>query len=640
MVIGLQRAHGKMEACKPSQEQHSIVDSNTTVDWNIVETYHDVLMDNSGLPAGNGGNRSVLGLFVESNELTVDGNNASGTGYGITVTHYLTMDGDIDLEGESQLIQTTGSDLDVTSSGLLERDQQGTADTYTYNYWSSPVGISNTTTNNNSYTLPDVMRDGTQNITWLTSGYDGANTTPISIADYWIWKFANQLDDEYSAWQHVRSTGTMYAGEGFTMKGPGSGAILDDQNYVFIGKTNNGDIDLTISGGNDYLVGNPYPSAIDAQQFILDNGSIIAGTGATTGTLYFWEHWGGGNHNLQDYLGGYATYNLSGGTPSASMGTNDPDVGTGGTPTKTPGRYIPVSQGFFVVAEGSGGTINFNNGQRVFSRESDGNSIFVEANPAGATTLPGGGNNTSANNSNADNGPTANYNEDPGDTRMKMRIGFNSVNTIRRQLLLTVDANATMGIDWAYDGKLNEDQMDDFYWLIDNEKYIIQGVDNVDTETIFPLGVVTENDGTNTITLDVLRYVPEDLHIFVHDMDLDIYHNLKLSDYEIYLPAGTYDERFELVFSHNESLDLTDNELSALDVHYSNAIESIVVVNPTFKHIKSIEMFNVLGQSIYTVDHVSETDYAEYKVSNLSSGTYIIKLNTEFGTISKKVLVE
>ena len=57
------------------------------------------------------------------------------------------------------------------------------------------------------------------NITFITNSYDGTSGTPIGIADYWIWKFANQPDDDYSAWQHVRSNGTLSAGEGFTMKG-------------------------------------------------------------------------------------------------------------------------------------------------------------------------------------------------------------------------------------------------------------------------------------------------------------------------------------------------------------------------------------------------------------------------------------
>src|SRR5690606_42162954 len=69
-----------------------------------------------------------------------------------------------------------------------------------------------------------------------------------------------------------------------------------------------------------------------------------------------------------EYQGGYATYNLSGGAPSASLGTSDPDVSTDGTPTKIPGRYIPVAQGFFVIAEASG-NIEFNNNQRIFQKD-------------------------------------------------------------------------------------------------------------------------------------------------------------------------------------------------------------------------------------------------------------------------------
>lgn len=611
---------------QPIPNSLSIVDNTIAVDWNIVRTSHDInIATNTSL----GREREILGLFVDSGEIQVNGDTASNTGNGLTISHYLKLDGTIDLEGESQLIQSDGSDLDVTSAGSLERDQQGTADVYTYNYWSSPVGVSNTTTNNNSYTLPDVMRDGTNNINFIISGYDGANTNPIGIADYWIWKFANQLDDDYSAWQHVRSTGTVYAGEGFTMKGPGSGAIADDQNYVFTGKPNNGDINLTINGGNDYLVGNPYPSAIDARQFILDNGSVIGGTGATTGTLYFWEHWGGGSHNLNDYQGGYAMYNLSGGTPSASLGTNDPDVGTGGIPTKVPGRYIAVSQGFFVVAEGAGGTINFNNGQRIFQKEGA-SSIFLAPDLTDGETLD---RSASHNNNRSSENAT-------GDTRSKFRFGFNSVNTIRRQLLLTRDGYATEGIDWGYDALYHETQMDDIYWLVEDEKFVIQGTNTIDNETILPLGVHVQSAGMNSITIDELAYVPENVEIYVHDIELNLYHDLRNSDYAFYLDAGTHLDRLEIVFSPGETLGVDDNELSAIDVHYANASESIVLVNPTFKDVKSIEMFNILGQSIYKIDNVPTADYSEFKANTLSTGAYIIKVNTIHGTKSKKVLVE
>ncbi|WP_298760976.1 LamG-like jellyroll fold domain-containing protein [uncultured Psychroserpens sp.] len=606
---------------QPLPNELSIVDGTTPIDWNIVRIGHNVTIDTEVVL---GRDRQVLGLFVDAGELTVDGDNAdAAAGNGLTVSHYLKLDGKIDLEGQSQLVQTEDSDLDPTSSGSLEKDQQGTADVHTYNYWSSPVGEINSTTNNNSYTVTDVMFDGVNPINFINTGYDGSDGATISIADYWIWKFANQLDDDYSAWQHVRRNGTLLTGEGFTMKGPGSGTIVDQQNYVFLGKPNNGDVNLTLNAGNDYLVGNPYPSAIDANQFITDNGPNITGAGADpliSGTLYFWEHWGGGTHNLLDYQGGYATYNFSGGTGAPSLGTNDPDVGTGGTPTKLPARYIPVSQGFFVVGE-STGTINFNNGQRIYRKEGTGTSVFVRnANP---NTIAGADTQTEA-----------------VDNRMKFRIGYNSINTIHRQLLLTIDESTTTGYDWGYDAKTYDNQMDDLFWMIADEKYTIQGSNLAESDTVYPLGIKTNDDGLNTITIDNLENVPSTIDIFIHDIENDTYHNLREGDFQFFLPAGEYLNRFELTFSEGDSLSVDDNELKTVDVFYNNETESIVLLNPNAIDVKSIELYNIIGQNITTIENISELDYSEYKVKSLSTGTYIIKIDTLSGLLSKKVLVK
>jgi len=579
----------------------------TTYDWSIVKVEHDNVTFNS--------DQKHLALFIDeldagSNPIEFSVLNDSE----LNVSWYLKLDGSIDLEGESQLIQGYDSDLLVGASGKLFRDQQGTADTYTYNYWSSPVGISDEGTNEYRYTLPQVIKDGTQNINFITSSYNGTNTSPIGLADYWIWKFANGANDDYSAWQHARSSGNINAGEGFTMKGPGTGSILTEQNYVFSGKPNNGNIDISIGAGKDYLVGNPYASALDAYKFINDNSSSI------NGTLYFWEHWGGGSHILAEYQGGYHMLNLSGVTTAATLGSNDPDVGTGGTPVKTPGNYIPVSQGFFVVADSDGGTINFNNGQRIFHKESSGNSTFLGPN-----------NGTSRTNSS----------DSEIDLRAKLRLGFNSVNTIRRQLLVTADPNATANIDWGYDGKNNDAQIDDMFWLIENQQFVIQGIDDINTETVLPLGIYTANSGVNSIVLDELENAPSELNVYLHDKTLNIYHNLRDRAYGVTLPAGEYLDRFEITFSNQNTLGINDNiEATKLDVYYTNAKKSITLINPLYQEVKSIDILNTLGQVIHRFNNIPKLNHTEIKLITLSSGAYIIKLNTQEGTVSKKVLVE
>ncbi len=619
-----------------------------TIDYNIVQIDHNVTLDNSDtslIPASRNGNRTVLGLIINSGELQIDGDTGTNTGYALTVSHYLKLDGTIDLEGESQLIQTEDSDLDPTSSGTLERDQQGTKDLYTYNYWSSPVGLSNATTNNNAYTLADnILKNGStpaspNNITFLTSGYDGSvSGTDISVADYWIWKFSNQTADDYSSWQHVRSTGQLQVGEGFTMKGVESSgsSFTSTQNYVFDGKPNNGDITLTISAGNEYLVGNPYPSALDAQEFIKDNLSNLETDGRNTngniinGALYFWDHFASGTHRLAEYQGGYATYTLMGGAVAVNNDTRIDENGASGT--KTPGQYIPVGQGFFVstlidanapvLSEAIvGGSLVFKNSQRAFITEGTASSLFLK------------GGNTKKKNSTAQ--------KTYADGRQKIRLMFDSPDGYHRQLLVGVDANASNEFDLGYDAPLIEDNKEDMFWTFSGGKHIIQAVNNFDLEQKLPLGIKTNKEGLSSIKIDELENISNDLDIYLNDKELGIYHNLRDDKYDVYLTVGAHLDRFEIVFSANNSaLDIKDIEDTKLQVYFSNEKERIIIHNPTLRNIESAEMINMLGQSLLQFKVKTNSNYIEYNANQIKSGSYILKIKTEERGLSKKVLVK
>ncbi len=617
--------------------------NGSPIDWNIVETNHNITIDTY---TNLGRERSVKALIINSGEIQVNGNTASNTGNGLTVTHYLRLDGTIDLEGESQLIQTDDSDLDVDSSGNLERDQQGTKDLYTYNYWSSPVSRSITGSNNNSYSFTDnTIKNGTisaspNNISFLTSGYNGSVTgSDISIADYWIWKYSNLTADTYSLWQHVRSTGTLLVGEGFTMKGVESSgsSFTDVQNYVFDGKPNNGTITLTMAAGNDYLVGNPYPSAIDANEFILDNTGDGAGraTNVINGALYFWDHFANNSHVLRDYEGGYATYTLIGGAPAVS---NDSRINASGQlGTKIPERYIPVGQGFFVssILDPSltddgltnpvlGGDITFKNSQRIFQKE-----IVTGLPNTGSVFFKSSKNKSNSTNKSADN-------------RQRIRLSFDSPNGYHRQLLVGVDENASNNFDLGYDALLIEDNDEDLFWVFLENKFVIQGVNHFNQEQILPLGTKINKDGLATIKIETIENVDSNTNIYLHDKELDIYHDLKHSDYEIFLNVGEYLERFELTFknaSSNISLSTDDFENINLEAYFSNEKESIVINNPKSKHIKSVKMYNILGQSIYKIDTNTNDNYLEFKTKHITTGAYILKIETENKTLSKKVLV-
>ncbi|GAA4977436.1 choice-of-anchor D domain-containing protein [Algibacter aquimarinus] len=609
-------------AVQPLPNSLSIIDGTTPIDWNIVEINHDTYLGASPT-AARSRDCSVEGLIINSGDLQVNGDTASNTGIGLTVSHYLKLDGTIDLEGESQLVQLDRSDFDATSTGTLERDQQGYSNTYLYNYWSSPVAP----TSNSNYTLTDIMT----NVGFLTSGYFGT-ASPVQNADYWIWKYANRVNDTYAEWQHVRSTGSLSVGEGFTMKGPGT--ATPDQNYIMQGQPNNGDFSLPITVDNDYLVGNPYPSALDANEFILDNISTVDGGNNTTnvinGALYFWDHFAINSHNIGDYQGGYAVYTLLGGTVAISTDTRINASYASGT--KLPERYIAVGQGFFVSAvdDGAltgltqpivGGNILFKNSQRAFQRElvsgSNSGSIFLKSSEKskGETTT----------------------NED---TRQKIRLMFDSPDGYHRQLLLGVDEKASNEFDLGYDAILIESNLEDMYWNLDAAKLIIQAVSDFNTEQIIPFSLRIAKEGLAIIKIDELENIANDKNIYVHDLELNTYHNLRDSEYSLLLSPGEYTNRFEITFSNNALLSTEDLDESDLQVYFSNDKESIIVNNPKLLNIKTVELYNVLGQSVFNVNNDNNESYLEFKTKEINTGVYIINLTSENNTISKKILIE
>ena len=601
----------------------SIIDGTTPIDWNIVEMDHDVYLGASPTMVRSR-DCSVEALIINNGDLQVNGSTASNDGIGLTVTHYLKLDGTIDLEGESQLIQTDRSDFDVASTGTLERDQQGYSNTFLYNYWCSPVAP----TSNSTYNVTDVFN----NVGFLTSGYNGTNS-PVQNADYWIWKYTNRPNDSYSEWQHLRSTGSLSVGEGFTMKGPGTGT--PDQNYEFLGQPNNGDFSLAISVDNEYLIGNPYPSAIDANQFILDNISTTDGGNNTTnvinGALYFWDHFTNNSHYLSDYEGGYAVYTLLGGTLAITTDTRINASYASGT--KLPERYIAVGQGFFVSAVDDGGltgltqpivggNILIKNSQRAFQKEvvsgSNTGSIFLKNSKKSKATA-----------------------HKTTDTREKIRLMFDSPDGYHRQLLVGVDAKASKDFDLGYDALLTESNREDMYWNLGHTNLIIQAIDHFNEAQTIPFTMKIDKEGLAVIQIDALENIDTDKNIYVHDIELDTYHNLNKSEYSIVLSPGIYSERFEITFSNKASL-LSTNDINDSDllVYFSNEKESIIVHNPNSKNLQSVELFNILGQAIFEVNNNSNSDYLEFKTSKINSGTYIIKLKTQDGTVSKKVLID
>lgn len=586
----------------------SIVDGVTPIDWNIVRTDHNV---------SSTGNKNLLGLFVDANTLSADNNSK------LEVSHYLKIDGVLDLEGRSQLVQTVNSDLDPTSSGSLQRDQQGQNNIYNYNYWSSPVGAINATTNNNAYTVNGVMKDGTtstpQNITW-TSGINGSPTSPITLSSYWIFKFQN-LTPAYANWASVGQNGSLNPGQGYTLKGSGAAT---SQNYTYVGKPNNGPISSPISANNLNLSGNPYSSAIDANAFLTDN------SGSTTGAVYFWEHYATNNtHILQQYQGGYAARNLVGGTPPVSP----PEISGLGTSSRIPGRFIPVGQGFFVYGSATGGTINFNNAQRAFVKEDNVNSNVMFRNSASNSMLV-----VDHFNNNEDDAASENEYK-------KIRLGFSDRNGYHRQILMGfMDEKATSGIDTGYDAFLLDNQPSDMYFYNGGANLNISGEGTFDINSIYPLGIKTDGLGNVTFSLDALEnFTNDNVNVYIFDKTTEIYHDITTEDFTIELPLGVENDRFSMRFiTAEQALGITDLENSnAIQIAYTSSNDMLNIKNNLIDaNVEKVELYNMLGQAIGTWSVKDQAqNNIQLPIKNISTATYIVKIKTTKGDTSRKIII-
>jgi hypothetical protein len=567
--------------------------------WNIVRTQGNVT---SNRPT------QVLGLLVDnSNTLTIaDGNP-------ITVSKYLKIDGTLDLEGESQLLQPTGSIVDYAGTGKLERDQQGTGNKFNYNYWGSPVSNAGTS-GDRTYALASILYDGASPVSWTTNN-DAPGTNPATISSRWLYTYAN-LTGAYADWNHINQNTGISVGLGFTMKGSGIGT--SEQNYTFSGQPNNGTITHTITGGNETLLGNPYPSAIDAHTFIDDNEAALLDGSA----LIFWEQAPNNpSHILSEYLGRYSYLTKTGGVPA----TTPVEIGGdgGGTASKIPGRYIPVGQGFFVEADGDGGTLVFNNAQRIFKKEGS-QSIFLR--------------------SSNDNADYVNIPNDEESVIRRLRFNFTTPEGAVRHLLLgfTTDNVATDGVDYGYDALNADDFPSDLSFLIEGQNYVIQGVGEFDETKVYPLEMVVGETGNIEIGLTELENFDDAIDVYIFDAVEGTYTRFNDVNFQINLETGTYSDRFFLVFQEDETLSTIKDEFKDITVRYLHDTDEIYVKTPPSVEVKQLYLINVAGQTVaaWNATNLPMSNDIKIAVKQISEGAYIIKAETNTGTFNKKIIIK
>ena len=428
-------------------------------------------------------------------------------------------------------------------------------------------------------------------------------TKPILRYDYTFWSSPvdnqklidvspNTLFDKYlsfdtaGGWKEEPRLNNMLLGKGYAIRGPQEFSITSRAVYeaVFKGIPNNGKVEIELGETDSFgLVGNPYPSAIDAAIFLKKNNL------KTKGALYFWMH-----HtpvtNFEYNSDDYAAYNLVGGvnTEASYSGVNE----------IIPDGKIASGQSFFVISNAFG-TIEFNDSMRILGN----NNAFFKPSKAG-------------------NFPSSNKIE-----KHRLWLNFENSKGAYKQILIGYMDEATNAYDLNYDAEsLDGNQFVDFYSLIDDKKLVIQGRALPFSESDFvALGYSSTIAGEFSIAID---HADGDLSVqtvYLEDKTENIVHNLLESNYKFTTTAGTFLDRFVIRYNiETLGADQFKNQESLLCVSVKG---KNIILNSTKDVMKEVSIFDISGKMLFNTKTINNT---EYQIVNFKSSDQILLINVVF----------
>ena len=363
----------------------------------------------------------------------------------------------------------------------------------------------------------------------------------------------------------------------------------------FIGIPNNGVIPYTVSGIDSTisnyrfnLVGNPYPSALNAVSFLTLNPNL-------DGYVALWKHANSPNtiasqpyyQSFQyNYSNDYVIYNKLG--VSSGLGTFN--------------GYIATGQGFFVNLLPTttptnalfSSSITFNNSMR---SETFSNSQFFR---------------TSESNNEG-----------------RIWLDLLNSNNIPTRLLVGYKEDATIERDRLYDAITTQD----FYTTINNDKFIIQGRPEFNENDQVILGINITTSGEYKIAIAETDGILTTQNIYLQDLYSNTIHDIRQSPYTFNSVSGTFNDRFILRYTNNS---LGNNDFVINNTIIYNKDNKINI--DSNKIIKNVKVYDITGKILYDNNFNSNN----VKISlECSKQILFVKIKTEDDqVITKKVFNE
>jgi hypothetical protein len=456
------------------------------------------------------------------------------------------------MENNSNLIQNT----DVANTGSITvKRKSSPLFRLDYTLWSSPVigsqsllNFSPLTTTNRFYTY--------NTTTNLYNSIPDPSTTPFSTAKGYLIRMPNNWISSSSG------TPAPYFGS-------------------FTGVPRNGPVSVSglIDGGSDNYrynaVGNPYPSAVQIEEFITQNNQNIYGT------IWMWRKTNDQNNPIS-----YSNCTIAGCT------TNN------GHTFMYDDNFISIGQGFIVQMKPNQSTLNFTNSMRIasnvdqFFRTSQSDRFWLDL--------------------------------------------TNSNNTKFGQYLMAY-IGGTTNYDDGLDGLYINDCKTALTSIVDGNELTINARPNFDEQDLTAVQFKTDVADTYTISINRTEGVfSGNQEIFIRDNQLGIVQNLKTGSYSFASNTGTFANRFDILYQ-NPTLATTSpifNEESV--VVYKNS--SNVYIDAGTTNIDSVKLFDIRGRMLIEQKKVNATQ-TKIDTSTIGNQVLLVQITSENQLmVTKKIL--
>jgi hypothetical protein len=501
---------------------------------------------------------------------TIMTGNYTSPGGGVTNTIYM-----------CNLVVTNGANVTVVAGDNFVVTNSVTVDSgssLTFESNANLVQIDNVSNTGNIIVQRDTNPQKRMDYVLWSSPVVGQNLkafSPLTISTNVLSRFYsyNSYTDQYK-YIFTPEAYTFTKGNGYLIRMPNTwsdstSAVFNGQ---FTGMPNNGDITVSViqSGATDggthtvypdsgspilnvpnistgyNAIGNPYPSTINADNFISANGIAEA--------LYFWRK----TNNTT--TSSYATYTYLGGTAN-----------TGGSSNIAPNGIIQVGQGFIIKATSS--SVTFTNTMRIANN----NGQFLKSS---------------------------------GIEKHRIWLNLFSDNEAYNQTLIGYMTGATNDLDARIDGKYINDCSTALNSYLNNGEYIIQGRSLPFTDAdVVPLTFKNVVAGNYTIAIDhVDGLFSGSQDIYLKDNLTNVVHDLKQSAYTFASDAGVFNNRFELVYNSSPLItqNPTFNENSVV-IYKQN---EVLNVNSGSVNMKEIKIFDIRGRLLYDKSAIGATSLA------------------------------